>query len=157
MKASCVYHRGVILYMECRSLPSLRYFGHVGFLCSILATAAAVENCISLKLSSSLAGPEVQYVIAGCMARPTEYKSSPLPPSLSSSQTGHGTSCWVNFLLPAVSVGVSFKATESSTIQLQYASQKTVGVHSLGRKRSSPLPPPKQLRCPHWRQIISKI
>ncbi len=61
--------------MECRLLPSLRDFGHVGFLCTfstVLSAAAAAGNARSSQLSSSLAGHTVQYVMAGGMARRTE-------------------------------------------------------------------------------------
>jgi hypothetical protein len=119
LKVSWVYQRAVILYMECRPLPSLRYFGHVGFLFNILAAAAKVGNCFSSQLSSSLAGQAVQYGMAGG----TEYKSShpthPSPPA----RQGR-TPCWVNSLRLSASVGVSLTASESSTIQLQQVKRR---------------------------------
>jgi hypothetical protein len=78
--------------MECRSLPSLRDFGHVEVLCpfsnipaaavsaaaaastlaaaaaAVAAAAAAAEIARSSQLSSSIAGQAVQYVMTGGMA-----------------------------------------------------------------------------------------
>ncbi len=80
-----VYNQGAailynvrLVYMECRNLPSLRDFSHVGFLCTFcnitVAGAAAWDGIVrSSQLSSLLAGQAVQYIMAGTQAvRPAQ-------------------------------------------------------------------------------------
>ncbi len=70
----CVTDQGaIIMYMDCRPLPSLRHFGHVSVLCTFRYKPAGATAGIarSSQLSSSLAGQAVQYVMAGGTARPS--------------------------------------------------------------------------------------
>jgi hypothetical protein len=72
--------------MECRLLPSLCDFVHVGFLCTFskISAAAAVGFARSSQLNSSHAGQAVQYVMAQGYGPPITAQIIVPPPPLPS-------------------------------------------------------------------------
>ncbi len=120
----CPAQEAVILYsyMECRPLPSLCDFAHVGVLCTISHISAAASSWICQKLAAvQLLGR------AGGTERHGNWYGPPITVQinvpLSPSYRQGRAPCWVNSLRPSASVGLpdclaAFMQHSSQRIQI---------------------------------------